>query len=530
MSADPKIINLNLASAQAKVDANARHATARGHLVQVRDGRGNPVKGIYSYPARKGFYHRPEVDGRSKTRKLKATTISKAEIERANITAGLAKYHAGLAKNPLAPRIDTLTVRELCHFYLKKGCPRKNTVKIRTGQDLIDEQKRVATLIAWSGSTNAWQYLTAEHWRQYAVWRKKRLRFKKDSDDQVGKGGDRQIDKERITLSNIFRCAIRHRSETNVEKNPVIDAEFETFRDPDKVKHCRDTMPETGDELHAIARYAFNSGFVRKAVPSKVPLGTKGTRRWQLENEEIFGWLTLFKAAIGHRITALLKLRIDARTKAEPGFIAGRKLYLFQSETSKGTYGHREIDRHFQECIDAHRAWLRLRHPNSLWYFPSPLDDQWPVTAGAFTRWLARVCPAMDLPHRTPHGLRAFRVNVLRSEGHSLEEAAIRVGHRSLGKLILSTYGKALDYKLTWEPLNGPPAYEEFACRSSPQLELGFMLHTAQHTSPDPTPPDSSGHCSAAQAHDLAQYPTETGLLDGKPDQTRLEPFLARKD
>jgi hypothetical protein len=466
-----KIITLDVAGASAALENSTQLHTGRS-LIQVKDHRGNPVEGIYTYPGEKGFYIRPRVDRRSKTRKLKATTVSAAKKERAKLVGKLSDYHAGMAPNPFAKVASVRSVHELCKFYLDKNCPRKNTVKERAGQDLVDEQKRVATLMLWPGARGTWKELTAEHWRQYAAWRKNRIRS--------GKGGDRQIDKERITLSNVFRCAIRHKSETGVDKNPVIDAEFETFRDADKVKHCRDHMPETGDELHNISSYAFNSGLTRRAVTSKSPRGTKGTRHWQLQNEEVMGWITLFGGAVGHRIAALLTLRTDAQNKSQPGYVADKKLYLFQSESSKGTFGYREIDRDLKACMEVHRAWLQLRFPGSLWYFPSPLDPSKPVTPGAYTRWLARVCPAMGLPHRTAQGLRSFRVNVLRSEGLSLEEAAIRVGHRSLGKLILSTYGKALDYKLTWMPQNRRPAWEDFNARINPQLELEFGYRAPQ--------------------------------------------------
>lgn len=529
MSADPKIINLNLASAQAKVDANARHASARGHLVQVLDHRGNPVKGIYTYPTRQGFYVRPVIDGKQiAPQKLKATTLRTAEIERGDKVAQLAKYHVGLDVNPFATASKTLI--DLCQYYLEKNCPGKKINRTRAPHQLEKEIQRVKTIMQWPGAKDRADKLTAESWRNgYAPWRKKQM----EASGRIRKGGDRQIDIERSTLSNIFRCAIRNTRETAVTSNPVAVFEFERFRDPALVAHCRDAMPRTGDELHSIARYFFNSHFLRKAVSNKSPRGTKGTRRWQLENQEVFGWVTLFKGRIGHRISALLTLRTDAQNKEQPGFISGKKLYLFRSQTSKGTFGHVDIDRDFQRCIDAHRTWLQLRYPDSCWYFPSPLDPAKPLDATVFAKALARAAKAIGLGHRTPHGLRAFRVNVLRGEGHTLEEAAVRVGHTTLGKLILAVYGEGLDYKLTWQPENDRPAWEEFAVQISPQLELSLGYGCPQadgKTCPEvaaltslptkkfPTAPDPAGSSPADPRPVFAKNPTETVPFDTKPD------------
>ena len=73
MNADSNIITLDLRKAGAALE---RKRT----LLNVRDGRGNPVKGVYQYPDRKGYYIRPRVDGRPKTIKLKATTLAISPI------------------------------------------------------------------------------------------------------------------------------------------------------------------------------------------------------------------------------------------------------------------------------------------------------------------------------------------------------------------------------------------------------------------------------------------------------------------
>lgn len=418
------------------MSASKTSGRAPAPILQVDFKRRGPLKrvdgykGLFIYPGESGYYIRPYVDGRQVVKKLRATTLTRAEVERGKILAELAQYHAGLAKNPLA-RTDAITLRELCTFYLKQGCPRKNSAKQRAGDLLKQEEYRVTKLSDWPGASGPAEQLTAERWRNYRDWRRKKGFTR-------GKGGDRQIDKERITLSNIYRCAIRNSTKTGITINPVMHFSFERFRDADQVTHCREHMPRSGDELHNIARYFF----------------TRDPR------SQVLGWLTLFTARIGHRAHEMIRLRTDAQSKEQPGFVANRKLYLYRSETSKGTYGHVEIDKDFQTCLDAHRAWLQEHYPTSPWYFPSPEDPTQPVGETALTHALARVCLAMDLPKKTSHGLRSFRVNVLRGEGLTDPEVAILIGHKSGGKLIVQVYGEGLDYKLTWMPEEVRPAWE----------------------------------------------------------------------
>lgn len=406
----------------------------RRHLKMVAKYRG-----IYQYPGEAGFYIRPIVKGRRITHKLRSTTVSAAERERGRLISQLAQFHAGLARNPFAVEGGNSLAR-LIDFYRARGCPRKKAGKQRQGDELQAELRRCQILAAWPGAKRSITDASAEWWRKYRDWRLRHSIRRGVVVTVTRKPGDglRAVDKERITVSNVMRCAIGARTETGIERNPAGDLEI--FKDPDAIVHCRDHMPRSGDELHAIAREFFSSG----------------------PRRHVFGWLVLLSARIGHRSHEMIRLRTDAAGREAPGFVAGRKLYLYRSETSKGTYGHVEIDRDFQACLDAHRAWLAKYHPHSPWYFPSPEDSRNTVHRTSLTHALAKIAPSLQLPHRTAHGLRAFRVNVLRSEGKSLDEAALLVGQKSRGKLIVDVYGEGLDYKLEWMPTNGAPAWEIF--------------------------------------------------------------------
>jgi hypothetical protein len=389
--------------------------------------------GVYKDPRNGNLYENPKIDGRYTWRKLQANTHKFALKELRKKRSDQAMAKLGLAIDPYK-RSDDQTISQICNFYiagkLGAGSGRHASGKRETAQ----ERTRAETIARWSGAKKPAKELTPEDWLAYYQWRKKTIRGAGKHPER----GDRQIDKERITLSNIFRYAVDHQSKTGVTKNPVNSEEqpFPRFRKSASVKHCRDAMPRTGDELHTTARFFLESG----------------------PRSEVLGWFELFTAGIGHRAEAMTRLRIDAGEK-EPGAVADGKLYLYRSTTSKGTYGHRDLDPDFEEMMAAHRAWHWRRHPGSPWYFPSPEDPTKPISPAALTHAFDRVCKALGLPKRTTHGLRAFRVNVLRGEGLTDPEVAIRVGQKTHGKLIVEVYGEGLDYKLTWRPTKGPPAW-----------------------------------------------------------------------
>jgi integrase len=172
---------------------------------------------------------------------------------------------------------------------------------------------------------------------------------------------------------------------------------------------------------------------------------------------------------IGQRTQEILRLRMDAKTRFDPGFVKGNHLFLYQSLTHKGTFGYADLHAALRECLAAHRAWHESRYPggSSPWYFPSPEDKAKCVHGDSLGHALRRVTKAMGIPHRTPHGLRSFFVNVLRSQGKTDAEIALRIGHRSGGHLIVEVYGEILPHKLSWLPENGDPAWSVF--KAGPQ-------------------------------------------------------------
>jgi hypothetical protein len=53
-------------------------------------------------------------------------------------------------------------------------------------------------------------------------------------------------------------------------------------------------------------------------------------------------------------------------------------------------------------------------------------------------------------------------VNVLRSEGITDAENALRIGHKSGGAIIITVYGERRPDKIGFLPAKNPPAWQEF--------------------------------------------------------------------
>lgn len=344
---------------------------------------------------------------------------------------------------------SVLTVADICKRYLDENCPCEDERHQRAGKEPEREARRVGMLIKSPLAAIPAATLTAKDWQGYSIWRKTQLE-KKASGIAKGRGGDSVVDHERVTLSNVYRRAIWHSAETGIEINRVTALNFRLYRNPADVVHCREHAPRSGDELHMLARHAFQSN----------------------PRSEVLGWFALFTARIGHREAAMLTLRMDAkllpdRVWAQPGYVTQKDgktvMYLYRSKTHKGTVGHLEVDAEFQALIDAHRAWHASRYPNSPFYFPSPVyPNHQAVRPDALTQWFAVACPALGLGHRTTHGLRSFRTTCLRSQGKSAAECAELLGQKSAGHLVVEVYGERLDYKVDWMPTTGAPAWSVF--------------------------------------------------------------------
>lgn len=380
---------------------------------------------------------------------LPGTTENAARKNLTRLLDQFDQFELGRGENPFAKRAEKLTFAELVTPYLTAGCPTRSG-QARQGKQLDEEKRRVSYLLEHFG-TKPWNAITVEDWHRYR-------RARADSRQRKNCTGDRAIDLERKAFDAVFRLAILHRTSTGVSENPIPSVRF---HHSDQVRHARDVMPASGDELHQIAAFLF-----------------------QDPGSQALAWLLLFQAKIGHRIGTMVELRTDA-APGEPGFVehTGQNpkiLYLVRRRSHKGTHGHRRIDAELRLLLQAHAVWLRERYPSSPWFFPSPIDPAKHVDPGSLTGAEERACRVLQIPKRTSHGNRAFSINCLRSERtaagfQKIPDAEIAILHgQKSAKEIIEVYGDTPATPLTWSPADRANyAWNALGLRLV-QLELGI--------------------------------------------------------
>lgn len=281
-----------------------------------------------------------------------------------------------------------------------------------------------------------------EYWDQYPVSQIKIFTCDKYHDwrcERVERGtGDRTVDLELNTLSNALAWACRIEL---IHANPLADGRPK-YCSAKSVRHCREFMPANADELHAAAR-------VLMLNPASV----------------VLGFQALIQAQSGLRTIEALRLRDDAKP-FEPGWITpdGKSMCVRRAKGQENVSPFVLITDGLSQTLEALRKWKAAVHPNSPWFFPSPLNPGKPVHKDSLGQALNRI--RKSLPRKfTPHGMRGHFVLVRRSHGILDSQIAYEIGHTSGGKTLAHCYGGVPPHWLTgdgpqlsWLP-SGAPAW-----------------------------------------------------------------------
>lgn len=370
---------------------------------------------------------------------LRPADHAQAEVGKLRNDAALARI--GKGPDPYL-RGKVVTVEMVLDFYVLADCPKRNSQK-RAGVQLKDELRQVANLKRILGPVPS-ATVTLETLREYARIRSKELAR------QPRGPGLRTLEVEERCLSAAFRFAARNPIASGVMSNPIAH-DRPKHQLPASIRHARDCMPANADELHSLARNLFSSRF-----------------------SEPLGWQLLLQALTGQRTAEMVAWRMDSSAPYQAGFVDASCLWLTHKRGHKGTFPYCPLTPELSACLAAHRAWHRLRFPQgSPWYFPSVYGSGVrPIKADALTHALRRVCPALGLPYRSSHGLRSYFVNVLRSQGMTDAEIALRIGQKTGGRLIVTVYGEIIPYKLSWG--TSVPATAPSGADSRPAWEFCF--------------------------------------------------------
>lgn len=337
------------------------------------------------------------------------------------IKARKVMHDAGLGDDKLSGGFRK--VSEVIDLYRKANCPKRDETP-REGRQLHEEIQRLDYLDKIIGRRKA-HHFNVSDCRDYA---QERLAMFDEG------RGHRSVDMELASLSCAFRWSAKHPRTSGIQTNPI-EHYRPRYKKSNTVKHCRDFQPADAEELHKLAAWMFNRA-----------------------TSQVFGWQLLFASMIGQRCSEMIGLRTDGQGSLDPGFIHDGNLFLYRSETHKGTATFIPIHSALKETIKAHRQWLDEYHPDSPWWFPSPKKKGSRVDRNSLGHALNTACKELAFPPRTVHGLRSYFVNVLRSQGKADWQIALQIGHKSGGRLIVETYGEVLPIKIDWMP-EGEPAW-----------------------------------------------------------------------
>ena len=346
------------------------------------------------------IYHRSQVGGKRNWVKLKATTLRNSKQEL-----------AGIIRQTTCQ--GELFIGRILSFYLEHDCPKRNE-KPRGGRQLQMEVKRVETLRKKLSKVSA---LSINHGtlRSYREWR----------------GHTRACELDIITLACAFRWAYRNPDQTGLTTNPM---PMDRPKFAPVQKHCRERQPSNAAQLHTLA-----------------------STLMQERRSAIFGWMTLFLAFTGLRLERARMLRLDSVDHG-PGHHDGECIWVGTSQTHKGVFPFIKLHDALRQWWNAFMEWRAENHISSPYYFPSPRNPASPVGAQSLEHAMRRVCAQLEIPKRSPHGLRSYYVNVLRSRGIMDAEIALRIGHRSGGRLIVEVYGEITPHPISFMP-EGEPAW-----------------------------------------------------------------------
>ncbi|MFO1514270.1 MAG: hypothetical protein U1F83_15390 [Verrucomicrobiota bacterium] len=355
------------------------------------------------------YWARPWINGRRTWRVLAATTARAAFKEVADASW----------------RESADTVAALAKLWLDADCP--NSRLEPQPHRVAAQAKRVENLLCYFGKQHP-DDVRLTLLPAYAAWRKRRCRKST---------GERTVDMDLVTLSNVLTYGVLK----GICEFNAIRTNRPKYRKASDVRHARVVMPPSADAIHQLADYFF-SDF----------------------RSEVFGWQALFAMFTGTRTSELLRLRTDARTIDDPGFIQWARnpkpdgpLGLLHIQRSKhGMNPEVIIGAEFADMLACHKRWRLDRYPRNPFYLPGKLDKT-PVESTSFGHALRRACRDIGLPHITPHGFRAYYVTKRRSDGVPDTIIASEIGDATVS-LMHTTYGDRPKSWLGGEPLGWMPA------------------------------------------------------------------------
>lgn len=297
-----------------------------------------------------------------------------------------------------------VTVGELAQTYVEAGHPRKHGKK--SACTIRHEVNWLRPLRAYFAERPAASLALADCDR-YHQWRVSGgyvVIYKLRGHEQTKrtKGGDRAVDLELTTLSNILAFGVRRGL---LKSNPI--AGRGRFTCGDKVRHCREVAPD--------------------------PEGLQNIIGWlRQRNETAIADLVAFLAYSGVRIGEALPLTWRA-VNLEEGLVNVQR-------EKRGVNPWVAIAPELETLLREMKE-----RAASVLLFPSPFDASKPRDASAVRHRLLAACKKLKLGRVTPHGLRSYFVTQARESGLSDADIAALIGDKTGPAIIAQTYGDVRD-------------------------------------------------------------------------------------
>jgi integrase len=373
--------------------------------------------GIYKSSFSGVYFHRPTVNGKRTWKSL----------ETSNLTHAKAKL-----KTPAPAKINPdITAGEVIRRYQADDYPDGNRETRPERMHHLEESNCKVVLPWWDGIKLP--DISLATCDRYCDWRVAEIQKVKPKCK-----GLRAVDLDLNTVSNAFIWAVRVEL---CRYNPL--SERHIYCVSKHVKHCRDFMPHSADELHDAGSLLFEN--IRSFV---------------------LGFQYIFEGMSGLRTCEVLRLRTDA-APYEPGWVTpdGKTLCVRRGKGQSNVNPFCTIHPGLAAVLDASAKWRAQCAPDSPWYFPSPADPSKPLGSESIAHALIRISKKYGRKLRS-HGARAFYVLVRRSNGASDVTISYELGHTTGGATIKSTYGGVPENwllgdgpKLAWLP-NGKLAWD----------------------------------------------------------------------
>lgn len=240
--------------------------------------------------------------------------------------------------------------------------------------------------------------------------------------------GERQADLELVALHNLCVWSV---SAGRLTANPF--ANRPQYRDPKDVVHCTEKMPTDSNELHRLLGHMMAKGGDSAVAAAHLMLcaftglraGEAGIIRRDGKGEQPGAMLIVTREGAAVRL-----MRVDRE----------------KGGTNPAVRVHAALES-FLAAWNAYHA-AQDDWNDTQWLFPNPSLPKLPFVAWAAVdhsslgKLLTAAVQELGIAHRTPHGMRAFYVQVRRSQGISDAMIGDELGHKGGAAVVVKVYGK----------------------------------------------------------------------------------------